>query len=185
MGSSIRLGLIMMYKKESIDYFNNLMGDIVSKDLRTFLTSSGFFTSPASAKYHGSFRGGLLIHSIEVVDKLLEMTSKMGLVWSREQSPYIIGMFHDLCKMDNYITSKDGQGYSYNESKLLEGHGEKSVMLLSTFMTLTEEEMLCIRYHMGAYVKEDWKGYDLAIKKYPNVLWTHTADMYASKVVGT
>ena len=45
--------------------------------------------------------------------------------------------------------------------------------------------MLCIRYHMGAYEKDGWNEFDLAIRKYPNVLWTHTADMYASKVKGT
>jgi hypothetical protein len=55
-------------------------------------------------------------------------------------------------------------------------------MLLSQFITLTEEEMLCIRYHMGAYEKEEWSEFDLAIRKYENVLWTHQADMLASKV---
>ena len=50
-------------------------------------------------------------------------------------------------------------------------------------MTLTEEEIMCIRYHMGAYEKDDWVQFDLAIKKYPNVLFTHTADMYASKLI--
>jgi hypothetical protein len=66
---------------------------------------------------------------------------------------------------------------------LLKGHGDKSIMLLSQFMTLTEEEILCIRYHMGAYNRDDWEGYDRAIRKYQTVLWTHTADMYASKVL--
>ena len=55
-------------------------------------------------------------------------------------------------------------------------------MLLSRWLQLTEEEILCIRYHMGAYETKDWDFFDKAIRKYPNVLWTHTADMYASKV---
>ena len=50
-------------------------------------------------------------------------------------------------------------------------------------MGLTEEERLCIRYHMGAYETSDWDGYDQAIRKFPNVLWTHTADMLASKLM--
>jgi hypothetical protein len=37
---------------------------------------------------------------------------------------------------------------------------------------------------MGAYNKNDWDAYDMAIRKYETVLWTHTADMYASKVLG-
>jgi len=57
-------------------------------------------------------------------------------------------------------------------------------MLLSQFITLTEEEMLCIRYHMGAFEKEEWTEYGAAIEKYQNVLWTHHADMLASRVDG-
>ena len=55
-------------------------------------------------------------------------------------------------------------------------------MMLSQFMTLTEEEIFCISFHMGAYETDRWNQYDAAIKKYETVLWTHTADMYASKV---
>ena len=46
-------------------------------------------------------------------------------------------------------------------------------------------EMLCIRWHMGfADDKENWNCYGAAIEKYQNVLWTHTADMVASRVLG-
>ena len=98
-------------------------------------------------------------------------------------------MFHDLCKCDQYVKKSpeldfehEAPVYEYNDKMLLKGHGAKSVMLLSQFITLTEEEMLCIRYHMGAYEKEEWQEFDLAIRKYETVLWTHTADMLASKV---
>ena len=74
--------------------------------------------------------------------------------------------------------------WEHRKDQLLEGHGDKSVMLASTLCKLTEEEMLCIRYHMGAYKTDDWNGFDRAIKKYETVLWTHTADMLASKVGG-
>jgi hypothetical protein len=56
-------------------------------------------------------------------------------------------------------------------------------MLLSQFINLTEEELLCIRFHMGAYETGDWSSYDIAIRKFPNVLFTHTADMFASKIL--
>ena len=80
--------------------------------------------------------------------------------------------------------SEDGVEFDYNNNILLKGHGEKSVMLLSNMMTLTDEEILCIRYHMGAYNTDEWDLYDRAIRSYQNVLWTHTADMFASKVMG-
>ena len=50
---------------------------------------------------------------------------------------------------------------------------------------LPEKVMLCIRWHMGfADDKENWNCYGAAIEKYQNVLWTHTADMVASRVLG-
>ena len=56
-------------------------------------------------------------------------------------------------------------------------------MLLATLGKLTEEEVACIRYHMGAFTdKELWNDYTAAVRKYPNVLWTHTADMIASHI---
>ena len=48
---------------------------------------------------------------------------------------------------------------------------------------LTEEEMLCIRWHMGAFdEKTNWNYYTRAIHKYPNVLWTHMADMVSAHI---
>lgn len=59
-------------------------------------------------------------------------------------------------------------------------------MMITSHMQLTEEEVMCIRYHMGAYTdKSEWEYYGRAIEKYPNVLWTHTADMIASKIYNT
>ena len=50
---------------------------------------------------------------------------------------------------------------------------------------LTDEEIMCIRYHMGAFTdKSEWNDYTRAVRNYPNVLWTHQADMLASHVAG-
>lgn len=44
---------------------------------------------------------------------------------------------------------------------------------------------MCIRYHMGAFTdKEEWQDYTRAIHRYPNVLWTHQADMIAAHIKG-
>jgi len=169
---------------------------LVSVDMLDWLVQEGFFVKPAAIKHHGNYTGGLFDHSLEVMEDLVEMTQKFGIPWSRPESPYIVGMFHDVCKLDDYCDSNAsdvvvmGSGspvsknpvWTYNEDKILTGHGDKSVMMLSQFINLTEEEMLCIRFHMGAYVTSDWDAFDKAIRKYQSVLWTHTADMYASKV---
>ena len=172
---------------------------IKNQNLMAYLNSGGFFTAPASTKYHGVYEGGLYEHSRIVAARLHWLTLNNGLEWQRPESPFIVGMFHDLCKCDQYIkvettlsdvangavVNADGYHYEYNQDMLLKGHGEKSVMILSQFINLTEEEILCIRYHMGPYEgKEGWPDFDRAIRKYQNVYFTHAADMLASKVDG-
>lgn len=179
---------------------------LVTVDALDWLITSGFFNAPASTKYHGAYEGGLFDHSLSVARHLVGLSKSCGLIWCKERSPYIVGMFHDLCKIDNYrwkmVTPEEGKpdllsGFfkkvdgkymtqiEYNPHTLLKGHGEKSVMLLSQFYALTEEEIACIRYHMGAFTpKEEWNDYTGAIHTYPNVLWTHQADMLASHVEG-
>ena len=161
---------------------------IMGEDQIQKLDQMGFFTAPASTKYHGNYEGGLFDHSWEVTQALVKLTDNLDLAWHSSHSPEVVGMFHDLCKCDQYIPIVDPTDgsvtYKHNPDVLLKGHGEKSVMLLSQFFHLTEEEILCIRYHMGAYEPEDWNEYDRAIRKYPNVLFTHTADMIASKIMG-
>jgi hypothetical protein len=47
-----------------------------------------------------------------------------------------------------------------------------------------EEELLCIRWHMGAFDdKENWNSYGRSVTEYPNVLFTHTADMIAARIM--
>jgi hypothetical protein len=154
----------------------------ISQDFMDWLVDDGFFTAPASTRYHGAYEGGLFDHSFAVAEMLVKMTEQIRLEWLKPRSPWVVGLFHDLCKIDHYIQTAGR--FKSNKDTHLSGHGDKSVILLSQWIKLTEEESLCIRYHMGAYMVKEWNQYDRAIRKYPNVLWTHTADMYASKVLG-
>jgi hypothetical protein len=157
----------------------------LSEEFIDWLNTNGFFTKPAAIKHHGNYEGGLFDHSLAVAQSLLTLTGALNLKWQTPHSPFIVGMFHDLCKVDDYIFKYEDSGkfFEYNNDKILNGHGDKSLIILSRFLKLTEEEILCIRYHMGAYQTDDWNSYDKAIRKYETVLWTHTADMYASKVL--
>ena len=178
----------MKSKEDRIREYVSLMDDYctVSRDI---LEELGFFTAPASTRFHGAYEGGLFDHSLEVAKQLANLTEKLGLTWERPDSPYIVGMFHDLCKCDNYIKSLDEfipNSYAFNPDIIIPGHGEKSVIMFLKFGYLTDEEIACIRWHMGAYEKDPkmWEYYGRAIEKYPNVLYTHTADMIASKIIG-
>lgn len=193
------------FQKSEVSDFLDMMKlpdgtPLVPVDMIDWLMSNGWFTAPASTKYHGNREGGLLGHSASVMKFLVQLTEDNHLIWRNARSPYIVGMFHDLCKIDQYrlissepVLKTDGKvfsgsftaHYEYNPNTLLKGHGDKSVMLLSQFYTLTEEEIMCIRYHMGAFTdKDEWNNYTRAVSFYPNVLWTHQADMLASHVMG-
>lgn len=87
---------------ERIEKFNNLMGDIVPPEVKKDLLDKGFFTAPASTKYHGNYEGGLFDHSYMVARYLKKLTEECRLDWQNPRSPLLVGMFHDLCKMDSY-----------------------------------------------------------------------------------
>lgn len=170
---------------------------LIPVNMIDWLVANGWFSAPASTKYHGNHEGGLLAHSTAVMNFLVQLTKDNALSWKDPRSPYIVGMFHDLCKIDQYrnttydVFRLNGEPilnpseWEYNPNTLLKGHGDKSVMLLSQFYTVTEEEIMCIRYHMGAFTdKAEWNDYTRAVRLYPNVLWTHQADMLASHVAG-
>lgn len=174
------------------------------KDLIERLSKMGFFAAPASTKHHGAYAGGLFEHSLQVTKVLSILTLENGLAWQRPESPYIVGMFHDICKADAYrhpyadtilhrmgpdgsevIRNIDKSTWEHDTTSLLKGHGDKSVMVLSQFLQLTLEEILCIRYHMGAFVdQKEWGDYTRAVQKFDTVLWTHHADMIATHILG-
>ena len=172
-------------EQKRIDTLIEFMGEHISSEIVWELKQRGFFIAPASINHHGQYEGALFDHSYEVAKALVNLTEKLGLKWENERSPYIVGMFHDLCKMDNYVKN-DKEEWQYNNDTLLPGHGEKSVIIALTMLgNLTDEELYCIRWHMGAFdTKENWNSYGRACTQYPNVLYTHTADMIAARIVG-
>ncbi|NBI18542.1 hypothetical protein D1841_13315 [Neglecta sp. X4] len=165
----------------------------ISENFKEFLKKAGFFDLPASTKFHGAEAGGLYAHSLAVAETLMVLTQRNQLEWERPGSPVVVGLFHDLCKLEAYepvITErtktvvKYGWQHRDGRDQLYTGHGDKSVLILAPWMQLTEEEVACIRWHMGAFDdQEQWSHYTAAICRFPNVLWTHHADMIASHIL--
>lgn len=169
---------------DRLSEFTKIMDGIMDEESITKLVKLGFFSAPASTKYHGAYEGGLYEHSLNVMIVLQNLTDAIGLHWQRKESPIIVGMLHDLCKADLYQKNLDS--WIHSDAPIIKGHGTKSVIYIQqhTNIKLTEEEVACITYHMGAFTpQEEWKDYTNAIHKYSNVLWTHTADMMASHVM--
>lgn len=176
--------------------FLEATGGAITENMTYYLQKAGYFIAPAAKTHHGAYIGGLYAHSKQVAMELSEITIRMGLKWQRPQSPIIVGFLHDVCKTKEYSIIVDDEmeaGYriEYNKERPFPGHGEASALMVQQYILqsgeiiLTEEELMCIRYHMGAFTdKSEWEFYSRAVKKYPNVLWTQTADMIASQIKG-
>lgn len=170
------------------DIANDLLGGIPG--ITEWLEEIGFYSAPAAKTHHGAEWGGLFMHSVQVTYELQDLTKRLDLKWQRPESPAIIGMLHDICKVDDYTClpfgdEQDKPGIEWNKDAVYPGHGDKSLIMLMGHISLTEEEKACIRYHMGAFAdQKEWNYYSRAVKNWPNVLYTHTADMIASQIKG-
>ena len=129
----------------------------------------GFFTAPASTKFHLSVKGGLMEHSWNVCNTALMLREQMIQMKPEladklpEESVVVASLLHDVCKSNIYkdaiLNRKNDQGYwekvpgyEVDYSSLPLGHGEKSVIMLLTLgLKLTKDELLAIRWHMTAW----------------------------------
>lgn len=187
----------MTKKEEFIKiYTENIEREGSDKLLEYLLSSqSDFFTAPASTRFHGSYEGGLLEHSINVYYCLKDYLERervkeiYNLDYS-DESIAIVSLLHDLCKVNCYVKGtrnvKDKAGvwqqvptYEYSDD-MPYGHGEKSVYIVSGFMRLSREEAFAIRYHMGFSGNEPQNNVGSAFEIYPLAFALSTADMEAT-----
>lgn len=158
--------------------------------LLEFLEKSDFYTAPASTRFHGNYEGGLLEHSMKVYEIFNEKIKNSGLN-TPDDTVKIAALLHDICKTNFYKTdyrnAKNALGewekvpyYTVNDT-IPYGHGEKSVMMLTEYIKLTNEEKYAIRWHMGfTEPKELYGTLGEAYKKYPIALLLNEADLEAT-----
>lgn len=154
-----------------------------------------FFECPASTRFHGAHEGGLVEHSLNVYNCLIDYLERERVKSAynftcNDESIAIVALLHDLCKINCYKTStrniKDEQGvwktiptYEFDD-KLPYGHGEKSVYIISGYMKLTREEAFAIRYHMGFSGSEDSRSVGTVFEMFPLAFALSVADMEAT-----
>ena len=159
---------------------------------------SDFFTAPASTRYHLSYDGGLVEHSLNVYYCLKAYMERDRVkneyrLTATDETIALIALLHDVCKTNCYQKSfrnvKDENGKwqkvpSYEFSDPMPyGHGEKSVYIISGFMHLTREEAFAIRYHMGFAGTEDARNVGESFRMFPLAFALSTADMEATYFV--
>ncbi len=172
--------------------------EIVSKisrdgidSLVAWLKDHDFFEAPASSRFHGAFKGGLLQHSLNVYDELQRLLKAYPEIKCSEEEAAIIALFHDVCKVDFYTTEKRNRKneygkwetydfYAINERFKFGGHGAKSVYLIQHHMQLTPEEAVAINCHMSAWQDEHVGG---SYEQFPLAWLLSVADQSACYVV--
>lgn len=190
-----------------VPYIVMRFGSVKTLLFLDYLYSNGFFSAPASTRWHLAYAGGLLAHSINVAEQMVELSQRYSDVSA--ESCAVIGLFHDVCKMDAYVYDKTSDTFKWNKRRLADvtndsEHGELSVKRISAFLPLSDAEEAAIEWHMGLYdwrlnpprnagdataeeilssIKSNRKRYEEACKSYPSVKLAHIADMIASQLV--
>ena len=171
------------YRAQFIDIYNKNVTRPGADRLLKWLEGTDFFTAPASTKFHGACECGLVMHSINVYNAMMQHFFTEG-----EDSPEtfaVCALLHDVCKANFYKVStrnvkNDATGqwekvpFYQVADQLPYGHGEKSVYLIEHFMRLKTDEAIAIRWHMGGFddavrggsfaVSDAYNRYPLAVK---------------------
>ena len=158
--------------------------------------ASDFFEAPASTRFHGAYKGGLVDHSLNVYDCLKDYLSRervktvYGLQQVSEETIAVVALLHDLCKINVYHPGKrnvkiNGEWQSVDtfeySDTLPYGHGEKSVYMITGFMRLSRDESFAIRYHMGFSSEfDDHRSIGYTFEHFPLAFALSTADMEAT-----
>lgn len=148
------IGLLRSIKRDNIEQLIN------------YLVEGGFFTSPASTRYHGAVEGGLALHSLSVY-KLLTMFHKKFdfnhssgrgqiLIPVSQDNIIIAALLHDVCKMGAYLAS--GTGYKWNRAQP-KGHALLSLVRIAKIIKLEAIETMMIKFHMGLYGLLEFDSY--------------------------
>lgn len=162
------------------------------EELLEFMREQGFYTAPASTKYHGAYDGALAEHSINVYNNAVAIAKILSFEWfvDNADSIGIVSLLHDLGKAGQYgkpyyienilkTGRSNAQPYKTNDDLLFIPHEVASVVEASRFIRLTEDEQRAILWHNGLYGAFK---YDIQGKETPLYMVLHFADMWASRV---
>ena len=180
--------------------FKNLCKENIKRkgteQLLDYLDVTDFFEAPCSTKFHLNYKGGLCEHSLNVYTELIALCTLHNVdITQNIETLTIVSLFHDICKANFYKQVmkpvkvngmwKDQLVYEIDD-KLPLGHGEKSVIILQKYLSLSVEEMLAIRWHMGAFdcaFKGGEYAFGTAQDKSLLVTLLQVADLLATQVL--
>lgn len=193
-----------MTRMTNREQFINIMSQVKRDgiiDLLDWLDTTDFYSAPASTRFHGSYPGGLVVHTLNVAYELRELIKFYDIQGIPKDSIIIVALAHDFCKINTYQetmvnvppqrteSGKWEQKLGYKKSEYCKlGHGAKSLSILQDFIKLEDYEKEAIYWHMGAYDISTLSSinnlYDV-FEENKLAFLLHMADMVATYIVET
>lgn len=183
-----------IYEELLTDAYQTQFGtEDIPTSMLQWIRSTDFYAAPASSNHHESYQGGLLVHSLNVYNHMVDLTTLSIFEKVNVAEATIVALVHDWCKIGYYESyeknvKNDSTGkwekksaYRINQKGIPLGHGATSLYLAMHVMRLTNEQALAIRWHMGEYNVADNEVNELqtANLKYPMVYLIQFADRLA------
>lgn len=185
--------ILSLLKDELLYSLNDEEDKSIKKAISKILIRySSFFNEPASTKYHGAYKGGLIDHSLAVYLAAIRTSIHYG-IQASEVNP-IACLFHDICKVGKYKLVKDDKKgddsfkYIYNNDYDGIEHGAESLRRLLNIEgvgeLIPEPWQIAIAYHMGVFgvSNTEMQNFSTMSERHPEVLLLHHADMIATKI---
>lgn len=169
------------------------------KDLLDWLATTDFYSAPCSGRYHGSYSGALVEHSLNVYTQFWNIAPRYGYDATNPtllEESAIVCLFHDLCKVNFYepylrnVKNPDTgiweqvEEYRAKGSTTLASHGACSCYHVMQFLKLTETEFAAILHHMGAWDKSQYSNPGEVYANNKLAWLLHVADEAATYIEG-
>lgn len=171
--------------------FETLFREYVKRDgVDEFLADlerNGFYDAWASTSYHCNYEGGLVEHTLNVMNYALKLADTFNSDVSRESIVLCAGS-HDVGKsygyyVDNTLKSGKLSGTKpkkINPNLMIKNHAMRSLNIVSRFFDLSESEKVCILSHDGFFENAN-REYMLGLDELLYIV--HSADLYVARFV--
>lgn len=158
-----------------------------------WIRQTDFYNCPGSTRFHDAEPSGLLFHSLNVYNNIIDLKNLKKFKNVEYHSMALISLCHDFTKIGNYESylrnvknEQTGQweqvpSFRWKCNPFPFGHGVASMYIVTQFFRLSVEEMLAIRWHMGEYNVSERECGELedASEQYPMVRMIQFADQLA------
>lgn len=151
------------------------------------LEENGFYDAWASTTFHCNYKGGLVEHTLNVIEYALHLAETFASNVLRE-SIVLCASCHDIGKAYDYYVNnllKSGKvsgskPKKINPKLMIKSHAMRSLTIASKFFNLTENEKVCILSHDGWYESTN-REYMLSLDELLYIV--HSADLYVARFV--